>query len=795
MFSIVPNRFIRVNLSAVGKAVTCAALATVSLFSSPSAGQVRIDGVVLGADDTPLSATHVLVESTTRGTITNVNGVFSLRVHSLPAILEIRHIGYRTERLQLHEPPEGMLTITLEPSVYALGEIVVAGRDLAEGVMRRVIRRKQEAMKNLPSYSAGGYSRIVVESDNGIVSIHESVFDLFWEHGRDSKAVMRSLRETSDLHSELGIAPGGAPVANLYADTILIRGVPFVGPTHPDAFDYYSFQFGRARSLDDQTVYDLYVAPLDDRYATFIGTVSVLVDEEAMLQAELRPARHVSFRAPTVLWSPTIEQQFFPVGDVWLPVDLRVHGSLMIRSGDQDFGPATVTQQSRFSGYDLDVAIPDDVRAASESVLMDPESIARDYLFARGLNIIPLTPREAEALFQLMTSEEITLARAFPPSRSRLSAAAIRPQYPLPNAPQFVWPRVAGYQPIFRLNRVDGYLTGIGATFPLSRELFFEWRLAQAFGLERVRYHAKLTHVLSNRTWISGRYAVDTDVDTSTELYPSAVASLATQLGEDDYFNYYWREDAGITFGFRHDYGRASITASDERPESVDRSIGRVWPFTDSLDANPAVGEPRIQSVTLSITLGQNWLPFRNGSRRGITIDLEQGVGLIGDAVGYTALRMRADYHLATLHRSRLKPGGLHIRLAAFLAHSETPARRYGVIHSAIAAFGTQGALRGWLSSPLYGRAQLGVFWEHDFRGSVFEWLGLPGIAERGTSIRIFGGHAWNRRPDGDLRSGETTRHELGVSLGNPFDLPVRVDAGIRLTDGVPFVGFGIGRF
>ena len=59
--------------------------------------QTTLSGVVKGDDGEPLIGANVLVQGTTEGTVTDIDGNFSLTTSaSLPLTLEVSYTGYST---------------------------------------------------------------------------------------------------------------------------------------------------------------------------------------------------------------------------------------------------------------------------------------------------------------------------------------------------------------------------------------------------------------------------------------------------------------------------------------------------------------------------------------------------------------------------------------------------------------------------------------------------------------------------------------------------------------------------
>ena len=84
--------------------------------------------------------------------------------------------------------------------------------------------------------------------------------------------------------------------------------------------------------------------------------------------------------------------------------------------------------------------------------------------------------------------------------------------------------------------------------------------------------------------------------------------------------------------------------------------------------------------------------------------------------------------------------------------------QRLGIVDGALGLYAPFGALRTLGGRPYEGERHAALFWEHNFRTLPFELAGLYGLARRGYSVLLFGGHArtwvskrWPRRA-GPLR-------------------------------------------
>lgn len=88
--------------------------------------QFTATGIVTDATKTPLVGVSVKIKSTSRGTLTDQNGKFSLPIPGAQAILEISYVGYLTE-VQTVTASSGMLSLVLKEGATSLEGIVVVG--------------------------------------------------------------------------------------------------------------------------------------------------------------------------------------------------------------------------------------------------------------------------------------------------------------------------------------------------------------------------------------------------------------------------------------------------------------------------------------------------------------------------------------------------------------------------------------------------------------------------------------------------------------------------------------------
>ncbi len=307
----------------------------------------------------PLPVAHVRVEGRLEGTITNPDGVFDLRLNTLPADIRVTFIGYTSARRHIDESSPDSLAIGLSPSPVMMEEIVATPEDPAVGIMREVIRRKKEWRKQLATFTADGYTRVVVSNDTRIAMILESISKIYWDEKRGTKEVVISKRQTQNTSAAMNFATTRF-MPNLYDDNLDIMGFNLMGPTHPDALDSYRFILMGKRVRDGRTVYDIAVTPKKKLQPLFTGSLSVLDGDYAMIAVKVKPGEAVMFPPPFNNFDISFEQQFddFETG-AWLPCDVQTEGRIKLKLPGLSFPTMKYHQLTRITGYRINTALPD----------------------------------------------------------------------------------------------------------------------------------------------------------------------------------------------------------------------------------------------------------------------------------------------------------------------------------------------------------------------------------------------------------------------------------------------------
>ena len=88
--------------------------------------------------------THIVgTKGTYKGTVANADGNFRIKLDSLPTILVVRFLGYKTKEQIINVDFSDSLVVYMEKTYLEMEEIVVTGED-AISIMKEVIRREKD---------------------------------------------------------------------------------------------------------------------------------------------------------------------------------------------------------------------------------------------------------------------------------------------------------------------------------------------------------------------------------------------------------------------------------------------------------------------------------------------------------------------------------------------------------------------------------------------------------------------------------------------------------------------------
>lgn len=752
----------------------------------------------------PLESATIYITGTYRGTITNIQGEFELSVSDFPVNLSVRFIGYTSKSIQLNELPE-FLEVELEPIAVNLSEVVVTGEDPAIGIMREVIRRKPIWRDQLESFQAEAYSRQRLQNDTGIVTITESLSNVYWDKNRGIREVITSRSQTSNMDPTQNFA-SATNLPNFYDDDISISGFELVGVTHPKALDYYHFKLEGFRQLDDKTVFDISVRPKRRLQPTFEGMIAVLDEDFALIEVDLRPGESVMFPPPIQEFGLAYEQQFLNFGgDFWLPVDVRIDGTIKFGFPGLQFPAINFTQLSRITNYEVNTTVPDSLFRVDRRIVVDTLSVAASGSESRiALMRVPLDDREQIA-YETVDSTQ-TLEKAFQPTGALarfIESDDEEEREPGPLARIF-GKAFNGVSPVLGYNRVDEGRLGLKYDLPLKGVWRPSVSAVYSTGNKDWDYEVSSTLRFKNRYFreFSVGYSKMTSYTFDQSMFDPYMISLNTLLAAPDYFDYFKSTgfDGEVVINPRVSELEIKLSGGYIDVESMSKITNYSIPGGYIQRDNAEINDGTDAFAGFELRYGDDEVPFGVVGTRSISLSVRQGHESLGGDFNYTRLHSEINWRFNTFYKRRFMPNALDIKLIAGTSFGELPRHIWHGLDSNLGYFGPFGAFKTLGDLPVLSTSLGAVHWEHNFRTIPFEALGLMSIAKKGIGIIVHGSHGviettdfnrWN--PSGRAVFDGGKHHEIGMAVNGLFGL-FRFDASKQLNGSGYFLGFSVAR-
>lgn len=254
---------------------------TVSGVVRDKESRKKLENVAVGLVGTPI------------GTVTNAEGVFSLKIPHMDTIpqLELSHIGYMNAWFSA-SAPEGSnnmhATILMIPIALQLNEVVAYGNSA-----RRIVEEALERIpKNYPSGESmtSAFYRETVQKGHRYISISEAMLDVYKTSyrqrtsDRDKVQIDKARKLLSQKQSDtLGVKVVGGPNLPLFMDVVKNAYALF----DEETLDYYSFVQEPSVFIEDRLQYVISFRPrvkLD--YALYVGRVFIDREHLAFTRAE-----------------------------------------------------------------------------------------------------------------------------------------------------------------------------------------------------------------------------------------------------------------------------------------------------------------------------------------------------------------------------------------------------------------------------------------------------------------------------------------------------------------------------
>jgi len=720
----------------------------------------------------PLPAANVRVLGTSRGTITNSAGEYTLTLEPGDYHLLFTMLGYGADTAVVHLLGDQRHDVLLEPSAIILPEVIVSSEDPAIEIIRRAIANKQHWIDRLHSYEMRAFTRQTIYRDSAVAGINESFTTGYWQQADTLREIVTQRRQTANIPESYNLASVGR-ILNFSDEEISFIGYRFVGPTAREALDYYDYKLLRTRSSHGQDIYEIRMLPRSRTVPLFDGTISIAGNSYALVGVDVRP--NVAFNLPFTKQIQLRYRQQFGLYEstFWMPNDIRIEAALTIGFMGLSIPRIGLEQTSVISDYSINAVIPDSVFKKPRLVI-DSSAVRFDSAYWAANAVLPLSPLEQRAYHTLDSAQSLDVQ--FRPSGAAVSLGSDAGLGEALSHADITFNRVEGFHLGAQMD-----LDSLSAAFSASAGL------AYGFSDRLWTYRLGGTYYpWGSRTLGVGAEAFRRVDYTPDHGYFTPFDNLLSSfLAKEDYRDYFRTEgwSGYLTWhGLRAFRGRLAYVSEREDSLSHRTNFSVFYP-SRLYRANIRAQEGMLRSFRLDVRLGGEPVPLDLILPNSIEIFAEHSSPHItGGDYDFSRLDGVLTLSVPTFAQSYLLKPGFRIRAAAGTSSGALPVQRWFSLESALASEAPFGVLRAARIKEFSGTGYAAITAEHNFRTIPFLALGIPFLYEHSLELIVFGSAARTWAHDNAVSNTTTALYaEAGFSLSRIYDL-FRADFTWRLS-------------
>ncbi|MDD4516113.1 SusC/RagA family TonB-linked outer membrane protein [Massilibacteroides sp.] len=170
-------------------------------FSAVSYAQVNVRGVVTDSNNEPLISVNVIVKDTREGTVTNIDGEFSLTVPDANSILEFSYVGFKMQEIPLKG--QTSLNVVMKEDTELLDEVVVTALGIKREKKALGYAMQEVKTEGLTEIKSASVANLLQGKIAG-VQISQSGAGL----GSSTRIVLRGLNSLSGQNQPLWVVDG-----------------------------------------------------------------------------------------------------------------------------------------------------------------------------------------------------------------------------------------------------------------------------------------------------------------------------------------------------------------------------------------------------------------------------------------------------------------------------------------------------------------------------------------------------------------------------------------------------------
>ena len=307
-----------------------------------------IEGVLVDEKGETIPFANVYIQGSTKGTTTNMEGVFLLKTPDNEQLeIVFQYIGYTKKILPItfwNDKTQPIITLTKENFELSTFTVTANGKDPAYAIIKQAQKKRKKYLKQLNAYSGKVYMKgglylnempesvpLLISADDmpdstelGLIGLTESVANFYFEQPNNYKEEMLASK-ISGFSNGYSWNRVNQVIYNFYENMIKIPGLSdreFLSPIGATAMATYDFKLEGTFIENEHTINKILVTPKRQADLAFDGYIYITEDLWNIYAIDLRVQKPTPLKlADTVRF----KQSYAPINnDIWLPRSLEM---------------------------------------------------------------------------------------------------------------------------------------------------------------------------------------------------------------------------------------------------------------------------------------------------------------------------------------------------------------------------------------------------------------------------------------------------------------------------------------
>jgi hypothetical protein len=749
-------------------------LILIILFGQRLLNAQTLSGYIYDVQQRPLPGANIYIDNTNRGTISNSEGFYILKLQPGLNQVVFSFIGYKNDTLEVIGLPDrdDRKNIYLQESLLEGEAILVFAEQYndAQQIVWKTIQNKLDYLSGIKNYEYDAYQKTVFQLDvtggqriiGGLIETHSRGY---FKSPDNFQEVVLAKRQSANFSNLTNIFTVGK-LPNLLEETIKIDELNIISPLSKKALDYYHFEMIDTTVYERRYVFNMTFSPKLRGLPLFSGKMSIIDRDFAVIFCELEGQDRIVTQIRRQI---SISQRFRQYeGTFWFPTEM-----LMTSLVDMNIPGIPVLywkQHGLISNYRINLENYDhrfDQNILTYQLLSEKE---REELWQKG-QLVPLNTEEEQALRHI----DSVITHANPLKKSII--------YLLQNFDNIL---VTGLYDFYHFNRVEGNFWGLG--FDSKRKLDDQrLRISLGYGQEDQRWKYRFWW---RRDFFSGRLSLTSQAyDRLAFLdqfyrYNWSDITWQTLAAKNDYADYFYENGFKVGLDYKpFKYLSLGMQYGRDRHRSAENNI--TWhPFglDKSYRTAVPVDEGQINTVEFNL-VSDNLKYFDLGWI--LSPDLSQdffdlNFNMMLSSREYLGSDYQFErYHLFINSFKQLPPYiHFYLRLSGGYLSKDKPVQHYFHLVGSYGSFGNPILFRTITRDEFIGDRYLAVSLENNFKNTIYSLLHLPFLKNSKLEFLVFSNLGWIRNEGlnrselasfNQIKITDEPLTEIGLAVGNIF--------------------------